>query len=135
MHAVKRVSYLNIKKTIAMRKNQGKLTIENPDGTQREISLTDVLLLNLEDRKIVKFGRTEEDTYVIQVENNTNGIIHKMHLEKESLFAMLSAIQIAIHDEGGDLGKEELAFLENADYTWESSFGVTDEVEQSNNEG
>lgn len=118
-----------------MRKNQGKLTIENPDGTQREISLTDVLLLNLEGRKIVKFCRTEEDTYVIQIENNTNGIIHKMHLEKESLIAMLSAIQIAIHDEGGDLGKEELAFLENADYTCESSFGVTDEVEQSNNEG
>ena len=135
MHAVKRVSYLNIKKTIAMRKNQGILTIENPDGTQREISLTDALLLNLEDRKIVKFCRTEEDTYVIQIENNTNGIIHKMHLEKESLIAMLSAIQIAIHNEGGDLGKEVLDFLENADYTCESSFGVPDEVEQSNNEG
>ena len=118
-----------------MRKNQGKLTIENPDGTQREISLTDVLLLNLEDRKIVKFCRTEEDTYVIQIENNTNGIIHKMHLEKESLIAILSAIQIAIHDEGGDLGKEVLAFLENAGYTCKSSFGVTGEVEQSNNEG
>ena len=116
-----------------MRKNQGILTIDNLDGTQRDISLTDALLLNLEDRKIVRFCRTEEDTYVIQIENNTNGIIHKMHLEKESLIAMLFAIHIAIHNEGGDLGKEVLAFLENADYTFESSFGVTDEVEQINN--
>lgn len=101
-----------------MEEKKSKGTIDLYDGcNSRKMEITDWVRGTYKDHRLCSVIRTEENTFVLSVENPTSSgraVQSNIHLTEDSMLAMMSSILIYYEHHGIDITKR-MAELVNSD--------------------
>lgn len=98
----------------------GTVTVSDSFGS-RNIAITDFVRSTFKDHRLCTVIRTEENTYVLAIENPSStgrATIANIHLSEESMLALVSCVMIYYEHKGIDITQkfQELINSEKINY-------------------